>query len=221
MPHSGDWLPSAYEKFVEFSQRFTGGLSASAEELGLDAGLVGAANTTQRTFMINWGAQESAGISRAGTAAKKALITGHRKFIRDFFNLNLRYLPALTDKIRKLMGVPIPDKARSRITVGNRLAGCELSPKGIRMVGMSCWDIATKAKKILYGMSGIVVTYAISDAPITDITLLTEALLITKTTHTFKCTDTQRGKWITVVICWQSKTGERGPGSAIQSTLIP
>jgi hypothetical protein len=221
MAHGNDWMPGAYGKFVDFSQQFNGGLSASAAELGLGAGLVSASNTTQDTFMTNWAVQESAGISRTGTAVKKSLITGHRKYIRDFFNLNIRYNPALTDEIRTRIGVPIPDNAHSPIIVGDRLAGCELLPKGIRMVGLSCRDEATGGKKILYGMGGIVVAYAIGDAPVTDTALLTGKLLITRATHTFKCTDAQRGKWLTCAVCWQSKTGECGQWSAIRSTLIP
>jgi hypothetical protein len=76
-------------------------------------------------------------------------------------------------------------------------------------------------KKVLYGMAGITVIYAITPEPVTEEALLGESMLISKTRHTFNSAADQRGKWLSVACCWQSGSGERGPMSAIQSAVIP
>jgi hypothetical protein len=47
-----------------------------------------------------------------------------------------------------------------------RRAGFDLAPEGPFVVGMKCWDIPSGEKKILCGMSGIVVLYAVSEKPL-------------------------------------------------------
>jgi hypothetical protein len=160
-------------------------------------------------------------INASVSAAKKALIDGRKAAIRKFHNQYIRYNPALTDEMRAAMGVPIPDRTHTHIVVGDRRVAFDLEPKGVFLVELKCRDEETGEKKILYGMSGIVAIYAITDGPVTDDTLLTESVLLTKPTHTFRAAAAQRGKWLSVTVCWQSETGEKGPWAAVQSAIIP
>jgi hypothetical protein len=221
MANKGDLFPHAQDKFVDFTQQFTSALNDVGSDLNLSAAIITAHTAKQSTFMTKWTALKAAGKSPSNDAARKTLIAEHQKYYRDFYNKNIRYSDGLTDEIRRLLGVPIPDTTHSHITVGDHHVGFELAPKAVYQVGMKCWDEETGEKKILYGMSGIVALYAITPEPLTAVADLTESVLITKTSHIFTGVDGQRGKWISVTCCWQSKTGERGPWVAIQSTVIP
>jgi hypothetical protein len=221
MAHNRDWIPHGQDQFVDWSQQFAAALTAHSGELNLAAALVTEVTGKQSAFITGWESLQAQGKSEAKTAAKEALIEGHKTYLRDFFNQNLRYNHNLTTELRRDLGVPIPDTTHSPIVVGDHLVGFELEAKGTYQVSLRCWDEETKEKKILYGMSGIVVFYAVSDAPITDDALLTQSLLITKTTHTLTGNAGQRGKWLSVACCWQSETGERGTPSAVQSAIIP
>jgi hypothetical protein len=217
----GDYIPRAKEKFVAFSQQFVCGVAEEAAPLNLATAVVTALQGKQTAFMDRWSVLVATETCGSVSAARKALVDSHRSYIRDWFNKNLRYNDNLTNTIRACLGVRIPAERSSHIAVGDRLVGFELMPKGSFMVGIRCWDEKTGAKRILNGMGGIVVLYTISDKPVANIDELSQSMLITKTAYTIKATDTQRGKWISATVCWQSKTGERGQCAVVQSAIIP
>jgi hypothetical protein len=220
MGHNQDWIPGGQDAFTDWSQLFAAGLNAHGTELGIAAALVTEAAEKQAAFMSAWNALQGTGKSSAKSVAKKNLVTAHRLFLRDFFNANLRYNVRLTDELRDALGVPIPDHTHTPIIVGGRRVGFDLKGNGIYLVDIRCWDLDTMEKKILYGMVGIMVLFAVTPEPVTAAALLNESMLITKTRHTFHAGADQRGKWLSVACCWQSASGERGPLSAIQSAVI-
>jgi hypothetical protein len=148
-------------------------------------------------------------------------VDARKTVIRDFHNQHIRYNKALTNEMRGTMGIPLPDDHHSHIPVGPNHVAFTLEPKGAYQIELKCWDEETGEKKITYGKSGIVAVYAISNAPITDRALLTQSELLTKTAHLFGAESSQRGQWLSVSVCWQSKTGEKGPWAVIQSAVIP
>jgi hypothetical protein len=220
MAHSGDWLPHGQEAFVTWSQKFVAGLSVYASDLDIDAVLVAAIGTGQAAFMADWNTLASKEKRASVNAARKTLVDNHRGVLRDFFNENLRYNKKMTDEIRGVLGVPVRDGSHTPIVVGDRRVVFDLESAGLSMVTLKCRDKDTGEKKILYGMSGITALYAYSPVAITETALLNESLLLTKVNHTFHAADSQRGQWLSVTACWQSKTGERGATAAIQSARV-
>jgi hypothetical protein len=221
MGRNRDWIPAGQAAFVDWSQLFVTGLNDHSSDLGIAADLITEVTTKQTAFMSAWNDLQGTGKSTAKTIAKKTLVAAHRVFLRDFFNVNLRYNASLTDEIRDALGIHIPDHTHTPIVVGGRRVGFDLKGKGVYLVDIRCWDLETMEKKVLYGMVGIMVIYAITPEPVTAEAHLSESMLITKTRHTFHSAADQRGKWLSVACCWQSASGERGPMSAIQSAVIP
>jgi hypothetical protein len=221
MGRKQDWIPAGQAAFVDWSQHFVAGVNEHGAELCIASALITEVTTKQAAFMSAWNALQGTGKSSAKTIAKKTLVDAHRGYLRDFFNVNLRYNVSLTDELRDALGVPIPDHTHTPIVVGGRRVGFDLKGKGVYLVDIRCWDLETMEKKVLYGMVGIMVIYAITAEPVTAEALLSESMLISKTRHTFHSAADQRGQWLSVACGWQSGSGERGPMSAIQSAVIP
>jgi hypothetical protein len=78
-----------------------------------------------------------------------------------------------------------------------------------------------KLQAAYWPQGGIVAKYAYADAPITDMALLTETVLLTRVNHTFHAGPAMRGKWLSVSCCWQSETGNRGEWVPVQSAIVP
>jgi hypothetical protein len=216
-----DYIPHNDDQFFDFSQNFIAQIDDSGARLNISTADKNALKAQNDGFLIIWDVFKNPNHGHADTVAKNTAKKAYQKYLRDFFNRHLRYNPAMTDADRVNFGVPIPSSSSVHIVVGDRRVNFELTPKGVFMVGIKCRDEDTGAKKILYGMSGIVVLYTISDKPVMNIAELSQSMLITRTTHTIRAADTQRGKWISVTVCWQSKTGERGQYAAIQSAIVP
>ncbi|AEF83182.1 hypothetical protein [Leadbettera azotonutricia] len=215
-----DWIPNADKKFLLFSQNFIAQVDEIAPRFNIPAADIADLKGQNDDYFAAWEVYEMANHGPADTTAKNSAKKAFRKNIRDFYNLHIRYNPDLTDADRRNFHATIRSTRHRRIVVGDRRVGFEFTPKGFFMLGLKCWDEETGEKKIIHGMGGVMVFYAISDKPITNNAELNESILITKSNHTFKAAYDQRGKWISATCCWQTKTGERGQVTAIQSALI-
>jgi hypothetical protein len=218
---SNDWMPGAQSKFAVWSQQFISGIEEKKAELNLSTAVITALNAKQTAFMEKWTMLIEQPNSTARNAAKKDLIYAHKAYIRGWFNKTLRYSDELTNEIRGYCGLPIRKGKNGHNAMDGYRLGFELYPNGPFCVGMRCWDEATLEKKVLPNMNGIMVRYAISDKPITNIAQLSQAVAVSKMRYLFKAADTQRGQWLSVTCCWQSKTCVEGQCSPIQSAVIP
>jgi hypothetical protein len=216
-----DWIPVGQEAFADWSQQFVHAVDELAAALELPEALIGALKAAQAAFMEAWAVRQKEDQSLARSAAKKALITAHRAYLRGWFNRHIRHNPALNDEIRARLGVPIPNRTKSRIKVGNHQVAFDLYPRGVFVVGMQCQDVATGERHMRYGMSGILVRFGVADKPLSAMEELTEAALITRMRHRFHLGNAQRGKWLSVSCAWVSTTGEQGSFSPIQSAVVP
>jgi hypothetical protein len=63
--------------------------------------------------------------------------------------------------------------------------------------------------------------YAVGDAAVTLRKDLNRSLLLTKNTTIVTLEDGDHLKTMSIAMCWQSESGERGPWSEIQTAGIP
>jgi hypothetical protein len=216
-----DWIPVRQDAFADWAQHFVKAAGENAAALHLSDAPVESLKAAQAAFMEAWAERQKEGKSPAHSAAKKTLVDGHRASLRGWFNTNVRYNPSLSDTIRVRLGVPVPDRTKSRILVGDHQVAFDLYPKGPFLVGMRCHDAATGEQRIFYGMGGIMVRFAVGDKPLAALAELTDAVFITRVRHRFVLESTQRGKWLSVSCAWVSAKGELGSPSPIRSTVVP
>jgi hypothetical protein len=154
-------------------------------------------------------------------AGKQDLVDARKGAIRNFQNQHIRFNKNLTNEMRRVIGLPDPDDEADHIPVGPNHVGFTLESKGSFQIHMRCWDEETGEKKITYGKSGIVAVYAVAPGPLSDMPLLTQSVMLSKTNHLFLFDPSQRGQWLSISACWQSTTGEKGSWSVIQTAIIP
>jgi len=70
------------------------------------------------------------------------------------------------------------------------------------------------------GYNGAVVYYAITDEPVTDITLLVKSALLNKGLSDIQLGPEADGKYFSATLEWETHTNLHGPKSAIQSIKV-
>jgi hypothetical protein len=220
MAGNKDWLPGQKAGQLEKAAGWSGVLADKATDWGIPSAQVSALDTLILTAQNALHATEGAGRGPVATAACKAAFAALVEKMR-YLKERYFFVPPLSDEDLVSLGLTPRDKHPSPIAPPTGNPGFEITPSGTRRLTVRVWDEDTGEKKRPYGMTGAVVRYVISDAPVEDMTLFTQSDLITKSPYIFTGTDAQRGKWISLAMCWQSETGGKGPWSEIQSTLIP
>jgi hypothetical protein len=187
---------------------------------GVPAGKVSALDTAMVAAQSAYAATEGAGRGPvASEHCKEAFVAlqAAMRYIKDRYF----FMPPLTAEDFVSLGLKVPDTTPTPVDIANKQVDFELEPKGVYLVEIRCWDHETGEKRILEGLTGIDVRYAFTPEPVTDLALLTENIVLTKTRHTFHVDPANRGKWLSAACCWYAAGPKYGQWVAVQSAIVP
>jgi hypothetical protein len=154
------------------------------------------------------------------TAEKNRVRKAREKQLREFVNRFLRYRP-VTDADRDNMGIPNPDLVRTVHMEPKEEVEFDFKIRGIRQVHVDfkVRGAANKAKPRDY--DGAFIIWDILETPPTRPEELNRHVLASKTPHTLKFDETERGKTVYVALCWLNGRSIMGLWSDIKSTIVP
>jgi hypothetical protein len=161
--------------------------------------------------------------SQPETAEKNRAKKTAERQIREFVNRFLRYRP-VSDADRDIMGIPNRDLIRTPHTDPKEEVEFVLRIKGIRQVHVDFKVLGSTSKAKPDYYDGAVIVWDLWDrlsgqAPARPEDLYRH-VLASKTPHTLKFDETERGKTVYVALCWQNR-GQLGPWSEMESTIVP
>jgi hypothetical protein len=219
-----DYIPQNSAKFdawFNFFNRYvaqkTGGAAPAWTHIPQEA------RTRMRDAYDAWRAAYEVTIgphTKVDTAAKNDATKAAVKVIRPFVNQYLRF-PPVTDEDRTAVGIPNHDTIRTPIGRPETAPVFSIVIKGIRRVTLPFHDEGSERRAIPYGMSGAVVSWKVSDAPVTNPELLDRAELATRSPHVLHFTEEDRGKTVSIAMRWQTKSGACGDFGEAESAIIP
>ena len=142
------------------------------------------------------------------------------KELRPFVNQFLRF-PPVTDIDRTAMGIPNHDSVRTDHTTVAEKVSFTLTPGSIREVIVHFQILGETHKAKPQGYDGAVIVWDVLDKPPARTEVLTKHTMASRTPHTLRFDETERGKTVYVACAWQNERGILGPWSDIKSTIIP
>ena len=155
----------------------------------------------------------------AQTAAKNDSRRRAEKVIRPFVNRFLHFEPVTTED-RVNMALPLHDNTRTDHLVVLEEVECNLVIEGIRVVHVHFKVLGADGKAKPEGYEGAVIQWAVGNAPFTRIEDLRDGNeMVSRTPHTLHFTDDQRGKTVSVALCWHRTSAARGGGGVRFSQL--
>ncbi|MDR1374422.1 MAG: hypothetical protein LBJ24_05555 [Treponema sp.] len=158
--------------------------------------------------------------TKVDTEAKNDAKKAAKAVVRPFVNQYLRYEP-VTDEDRTAMGIPNHDTIRTPIGRPGTIPVFTTEVRGIRSITLPFHEEGAKSHAIPYGFDGAVVSWEVSDTPVTDPKKLTRSELATSTPHTLHFEEADRGRTVYIALQWQNEKGEKGDFSAIQTAIVP
>jgi hypothetical protein len=224
MAHTRDYIPSKdadFDKFFKFMNQYVAKkCTGQTPEWNH---IPEAARTLMSDGYIAWYTAYTATTgphtpvdTEAKNDAKKAAV----KVIRPFVNQYLRY-PPVTDEDRTAMGIPNHDTTRTPIGAPRTKPVFTTEVKTIRSITVPFQEEGVKSRAIPYGYNGAVVSWSVSDTPVTDPKNLTRSELATRGPHVLHFEEEDRGKTVYLALQWQNEKGEKGDFTAIQTAIVP
>ncbi|GHU49009.1 hypothetical protein FACS1894200_07060 [Spirochaetia bacterium] len=220
MTHGKDWLPGSRAARLEMAKSWAEIMVEKCAGWNIPPAVVvafdGFITTAEAALSATTGASRGPVATEASREAFKALVANMR-FIKD------RYfkVPPLTNEDLVALGLTPKDQTRSLIGPSESRPGFESKPVDVCRIGIRIWDEATGEKRRPYGMNGGVLAYGFGDSPLATRKELNRAALITKSPYILTAAEEYRGKLISMAMCWQTASGDQGPWSEIQSTIVP
>jgi hypothetical protein len=215
-----DWLPGAKAARLEMARNWGAILTERATGWGIPGAEVTALGGLTDAAGAALVATKGPGRGPVATeVCKDAFIAlaAKMRFIKGRFF----FVPPLTNEDLVALGLRPKDTKPSRIGPAEGSPGVQMTARGDFQVVVRVWDERTGERRRPYGMVGAAARYVVADAPVTDMALFTRSDLITRSPWTFVGAGAERGKWISMAMCWQSESGVKGPWSAPKSTVSP
>jgi hypothetical protein len=120
------------------------------------------------------------------------------------------------------MGIALPNPSRTPAPVAHEAPDVDTDTSVLAHVGIHFFEKGHKHKKAKpAGQHAVEIAWIISDTLPTRWDELLHSVVGTRTPYTFSFDYKQRGQTLYFAIRWENTRGEKGPWSAIQSTVIP
>ncbi|MDR1899712.1 MAG: hypothetical protein LBQ55_06885, partial [Treponema sp.] len=139
--------------------------------------------------------------------------------IRLFVNKYLRYLP-VTDAERREMELPVRDTTPSPRPDPPTRPEFSIEGKKTRLVEVDFQDEGSESKAKPEGYAGAVIYWIAAAAPVTDPKKLPNSVLATSTPHILEFEEEDRGKIVSVALCWQNTKGRKGTATEVQTAIV-
>jgi hypothetical protein len=153
---------------------------------------------------------------QAKNTARTALEKRIRLVVKEYVNYN----HMVTDEDRDGLGLPIYKDKRTPAPVAEKAPVLIVSAAGPRQVRFdfgATKDVKAKPE----GQHGAEITSVISDTKPAEIEDLTRSSFDTNSPLILTFKESERGKTLWFAARWENTSGEKGPWSEIESTIIP
>jgi len=214
------YLPSKEADLIDWLDNFSTVLTAKATALQVPAEEVTALTAAITAFKPLHeqaaGPDRTAVIVEQKNTAKAAVIT----LVRNMVNYRLANPAIVNTATRVELGLHVKDTNPTPVGIPTTAPELELTFPGIRRIDVHYKDEGAENKARPDGTNGAVIYWVFSETPITDLAMLINSDLATKTPYHFEFREEDRGKRVYIAMRWQSSHG-KGPWSAIVSAAVP
>jgi hypothetical protein len=141
--------------------------------------------------------------------------------VRDFVRFHLQNNEVVTDTNRDQLGIPVYDRTKTPVPPPSGRPVLEAIATNNRQITVKIVDQATGKKSKDPGVQGAKILSEIRDTPPVDAEDLHNALFTKRSSMVYNFEESDRGKQVYFVACWENAKGERGPWSDIVSAIVP
>jgi len=217
---SHDWMPGKYEDKLSMAKQWVDTLLVRGPEWNVSALEIAELSALTEATAAALEMKQVNGGGTIGTAAIRDALKAMVAFMRRLKKTRF-FSPPLNEADLASLGLKLPDLIPTKRDKVRELVDLTLSlhnPREI-IVNFRVKDSSRRAKPRDY--VGVLIRYAILDAPTKSHDKLTIEVPASRTPHTLKFDESQRGKTVYVAAAWLNARGILGSWSEIRMAIIP
>jgi hypothetical protein len=217
---SSDWMPGKRPEQLALAKTWCAQLPVAG-----GAWNVTASEVTELALLIEE-VEHLMGLAEAdrGSAFANARVKeGYDTLVRAMRLMHRRkfFSPPMQDSDWIRLGLKPPDTIRTTHFEVSEFVEFELKLREIREVIVNFWVKGSPHKAKPNGYDGAVFIWDVLDAPPAEPISLTRHAMASRTPHSLKFTEEERGRTVYIAAAWQNERGITGDWSGIQSAVIP
>jgi hypothetical protein len=218
------YIPRKDEEFFRWTFNFISYLASKAEQFNFPQEVSDSIQTKLADFGEKLRIADEP--NTRTPVAVQAKNTAHKlleKTVRNAVTEYLTHNHLVSDDDRVAMGIPVHKTTHTPSPVAHEAPDVDVDTSVLGCVTIHFFEKGHHHKKAKpAGQHGAEIAWVISDVPVTSTTKLIHSSFDTHTPLTLDFQDhDQRGQILYFAIRWENTRGEKGPWSAIQSTVIP
>jgi hypothetical protein len=216
-----DYIPGADHAFLSWSTGFLTNLTPLVAQLKLPQDITAALTTQRQAFANKLTIADNEGTRTKVTVKEKndarTLFEGNiRQTVKEYLTNN----HLMTDAIRDLLGLPIPDTKPTPAPAATTYPWTKALTAVIREVGFDYGSSETSKAKPA-GQHGMELASVIADTKPAEVDELIHSSFSTHTPLVLNFKESERGKTLWYAVRWENTRGIKGPWSEIMSVVIP
>jgi hypothetical protein len=173
-------------------------------------------------FDAAYAAAKDKNTGKAATVRKEAAEKAFNKAFRDYGNQHMAYNPVVTDVDKAQAGYHVPKGSRAPVPRPTTKPEITADTRNEREITFGFRETGAKKMGKPAHIDACVFRWLISDHEPTDISELVNIDTITKSPFTLMFKESDRGKRLYFVACWQIERGRiEGPMTDIRFSIIP
>jgi len=216
------YLPSRQSGMIGWGENFITVVKLHAEEWSVPQAEIAALEAAFAEFKT-WFAKAS------GSERTDAIVQGKNDALRVFVRLvqdmvkyRLSNPAVVTDAARVEAGLNVLDRTRTTARAPQEEPSAEFEYAGPMTIAVHYRRSGAANRARPPKTRGAMVRYCVGDAPAQSLGELTHSAFSTRTPYRFpQFSLEERGKWLSVALCWQSTRGKDGPAGPMIATAIP
>jgi hypothetical protein len=217
-----DFIPRRDKDLAFWSRSFLQAVSDSAQEWGIPDKEVNAlqdAHQQYETFLklADGPLKHSVHVANKKLARKKLEL-----LVRSMVRFRLQN-PVITDSDRLRMGLHVHDAVRTPAPLADSHPDFEIDSSELRRLSVHFFAAGKKRGSHAKpnGQHGVEIRWGILDQVPESIDDLTHSAIETHSPFTLSFDESQRGKFVYFVLCWENTQGMKGPWGQIVRSAIP
>jgi hypothetical protein len=220
MAHGQDWMPTTIQGRIDMGRRWVDILKVKGTGWRVPEIVTGDLEEFVEAAEEAQAQALSAGANAAIRHRRDRFVAEMVAYMRDVRNRYF-FIPPMNEEDFLSLGLRLPDTIRTQHTNVTEEVDFVLEIRGTKQVHVRFWVMGQANTAKPAGYDGAVIVWGMPDAPPDNADELPFHTMASRTPHTLKFDETDRGKTVYIALQWQNERGITGAWSDIKSTVIP
>ena len=221
MAQYGDYIPRKDGDFLAWAENLLTVSTAKKAAWEIPDAELAALETARAAYHAAYTDAKSPAHNAVQVQLKNSTRKTLEAALRYFVNVRLRYSHAVTDEDRRALALPVRDTVRTPVPPPATHPDFDIDTSELRQLSVRFWDAGSMHRGKPAGVHGAEIRWDYHEGHPASVDELEKSEFETRSPHTLRFDEGDRGKRVYICVRWENSKGEKGPWGEIVEAVIP